>query len=71
MDTFGDLGLPEWNPLGQYGARDDWYISADGRIFRTPEEAIAASLSFEASSGTGAGCSQSPDNLPSHPSGEW
>jgi hypothetical protein len=39
----------------------EYYISADGRAFSNAADAIDASLQFESSSGTGAGCSQSPD----------
>lgn len=55
-------------PPGRFGGPvepyDQYFISADGRVFRTPEEAIAAGLSAEDVAGTGVGCSQSPDNLP-------
>lgn len=39
------------------------YIDAGGYVHESPSEAISASLGFESVSGTGAGCSQSPDNV--------
>lgn len=41
----------------------DYYVSADGRVCDSASDAIDASLQFESASGTGAGCSQSPDNV--------
>ncbi len=43
------------------------YVSADGRVHSTPEKAIEGSLTFELTSGTGAGCNQSPDQVSSPP----
>ena len=40
------------------------YISGNGLVSSTPQEAIETSLIFEDTSGTGAGCSQTPDNVP-------
>jgi hypothetical protein len=42
---------------------DTIYISADQIASSTPEQAIANSLQFESSSGTGAGCNQAPENV--------
>ena len=42
---------------------DTDYISADGRVCSSAADAIDASLQFESASGTGAGCSQSSDNV--------
>jgi hypothetical protein len=53
-------GFPD--PLGAY------YISADGRVHSNPRDAVAASLSFEDSSSTGAGCNQSVNKVPPLPS---
>ena len=41
----------------------DYYISADGRVCESAADAIDASLEFEDASGTGAGCSQSSENV--------
>jgi len=52
------------NPFGR-----DLFIGPDGRVHSNPWDAIAGGLSFEDTSSTGAGCSQSPDNVqpPSSP----
>ena len=42
----------------------DLFISPDGRVFDNPQDAIAACLVFEETSGTGVGCGQDPDNVP-------
>lgn len=39
------------------------YVSADGRVHSTPQAAIDASLAFEESSNTGAGCNQDSENV--------
>jgi len=40
---------------------EEYYVSADGGVHSSRAYAIAASLSFEASSDTNAGCNQSAD----------
>jgi hypothetical protein len=42
----------------------DLYISQDGLVNSNPYDAIDHNLNVEKSSSTGAGCSQSPTNLP-------
>lgn len=54
-------GLPDRHLPGEV------YIGPDGRIHRTPWDAIDAALGFEDISGTGAGCGQHPDNVSSKP----
>jgi len=44
------------------------YIAADGTVHSTPQGAVAASLTFENTSNTGSGCSQSPENISPPPS---
>lgn len=43
----------------------DYFVSADGRVCATREDAISESLEFESASGSGAGCSQDPANVDS------
>ena len=46
---------------------DKVYIAADGTVHSSAEKAVAASLTFEQTSSTGAGCDQAPENVPSPP----
>ncbi|PIZ24630.1 hypothetical protein COY48_02000 [Candidatus Collierbacteria bacterium CG_4_10_14_0_8_um_filter_43_86] len=41
----------------------DYYVSANGIVSSTPQEAVTNSLQFENTSNTGAGCSQAPENV--------
>ncbi len=43
----------------------DYYVSADGQVSNTPQEAVGNSLQFENASNTGAGCNQDPANIQS------
>lgn len=52
-------GDGELEDIGQ-----DYYVSADGQVVSTPQEAVDASLGFEESSNTGAGCSQDSGYIP-------
>ena len=71
MPYFGPIPPPWAVPDPRFGNSlpdpRDFFVSADGRIFQTPQDAIAASLVFEDASNTGAGCSQDPRNIPPLP----
>lgn len=66
MPYFGPQPPPWAMPDPRFGnlpGPRDFFVSADGRVFLNPQDAIAASLGFEDASGTGAGCSQDPRNI--------
>lgn len=56
--------MAKFGPEDKEDTDRDHYISADGQVTSTPQEAVEASLIFEDTSGTGAGCGQDPANIP-------
>ena len=75
MPGFGGFGGPPGGYDPRWDVLDPWmqeilvrddprYISdTDSSVHTRQEDAIARGLSTEASAGTGAGCSQSPENV--------
>jgi hypothetical protein len=59
------MASPDKDDKGGKDDKDVVYISADCRVCSSAGAAIDASLSHESTSGTGAGCSQSSDNVKS------